>query len=109
MKQNDFPDQNLIGKLLGAFYDPKVKPLYVRIDYFNNEIHIRYKHNDFIDVFGDNINGDEIKQSPGEMTYEKSFKNGFLTVYISTYIILAEVIAKKLSKMWGGSSKYANI
>jgi len=94
---------------MGAFYDPKVKPYYVNINFINNEIHIRYKHNDFIDKFGDDISIDEIVQSPGEMTYEKKFKSddGIITFVVSTYIVQSEITEKKLKEMW--SIKYANI
>lgn len=100
--KNKFPDQNLIGKLLGIFYDPEVKPLYINIDYSNKEINIRYRHNDFIYLFGDCIKSEEVIQYPGEYIYEKKFDVDGLIVIVSTYIIQNELINKKLVKIWRG-------
>lgn len=105
----EFPDQMLSGKLQGAFYDPEIKPYHININFINNKINIRYKHNDFIDLFGDDVNMDEIVQSPGELTYEKKFKSddGIITFIASTYIDKLEIAEKKLKQVY--SMKYANI
>jgi len=100
MHINEFPDQNYIGKILGTFYDPKIKPVYLSINYLNSTINIRYRHNDFIDIFGDDLNMDEVISCPGEFTYEKKFYHDKLLFIISTHINNLELISKKLTKMW---------
>jgi hypothetical protein len=67
----------------------------------------RYKHNDFIDIFGDDITTNNVVDSPGGYIYEIKFESNNLIIIASIYVIQNEIVSKKLSKIWGGASQYA--
>lgn len=97
-KKNEFPDQNLIGKLLGSFYDPEIKPKYINIDFKNKKAIIEYSHNDFMKLFGDCIIQDDVYRSPGEIIYEKEYSCDGLNVIVITPISQTEFSDKKMKR-----------
>jgi len=99
---DDFPDQERIKLLLQDFYKDGVKPLSINIDFCNRTISIDYKHNDFIDLFGDLFDvKDTYMLSPSAYRITKLFvTNDNVTIQVTANIIYNEIINKKLTKIW---------
>lgn len=99
----EFPDQELLNNLYKIFYKEGIKPLSIDFDVQNKKINLMYTHNDFIDVFGEDFDMDEIYiLSPNAYRLRRQFSddNGLiLTVLIN--LSEQEVNNHKLIKIWG--------
>lgn len=100
---NNFPDQERIDLLLKDLYRDGIKPLSIDVDFPNRIISIDYKHNDFIDLFGDLFNMNDVYiLSPSAYRITKSFiTDDNVTIKVTANIIHNEVVNKKMIKMWG--------
>jgi len=94
---NEYPNPDFILSLLKTLSCDK-KPMSVNINYDLNEISIQFRHNVFIDLFGDNIKTEEVINSPGGLIYEKKFYDDKVMIRVFTYINQIEFIEKKMTK-----------
>lgn len=99
----EFPDQEFLNNLSKDFYKDGIKPLSIGLYFQNKEINLMYKHNDFIDLFGDNFDMSEIYiLSPNAYRLMRQFSddNG-LIITILINLTEQEVNNHKLIKIWG--------